>query len=131
MGLFDQFTNTSYTFLQLQSKAGGNVIVSETEAEGIFKIRSGMVEVLNIESFGGVASAAASLHIKPDEPFLDAVGRELVGHGIRVAKSGSEPLEYRIEGQVEGFDFDTGELEFYKVTLKRESTWDESQLPLE
>jgi hypothetical protein len=131
--IFDLFTTNDYTFLRLDSKTGGNQIVTEYEANGIFKLRSGMVQVDNMESFGGGASqeAAATLHIRPTETFLGVVDAELVGHGIRVSKDGTEPTDYRIIGQVEGFDFDAGTLEFYKVTLKRESIWqDGSDLPL-
>ena len=129
MDVFALFTTTSYTFLQLASKSGGNAIVSETEATGIFKLRSGMVQSDNVESFGGTQEAQATLHIRPTEPFIAALNAELVGHGIRVTKDG-HTAEYRITGQVEGFDYDTDTLEFYRVTLKRESLWEESDLPL-
>lgn len=120
--VFDLFTTTNYTFLQLDSGSGGNKVVEEYEANGIVKLRDGMVQVDNMEAF----DSTSTIHIRPDESFVTALGGNLVGHGVRV-----NDQDYRIEGQVEGYDFDTGELEFYKVTLKRESIWDESDLPLE
>lgn len=132
--IFDLFHTTDYTFLRLESKSGGNIVAEEYPANGVFKLRSGMVLVDNVESFGGggaAQDAVASLHIRPTESFLGDLSAELVGHGVRVSKGGTEPTTYRILGQVEGFDFDTGTLEFYKVTLKRESIWEQSDLPLE
>ena len=85
-----------------------------------------MVQVDNMEAF----DSTSTVHIKSTEPFVALLDGDLVGHGIRVIKDGKQAV-YRIEGQVEGYDFDLGELEFYKVTLKRESLWDESDLPLE
>lgn len=127
MGPFDLFTTTDYTFLQLDSKSGGNVIVAEFPTSGIVKLRDGMTQADNVEAF----ESTSTVHVRPTEPFLSTLGGNLVGHGIRVVKDNHDSAEYRITGQVEGYDFDTGRLEFYKVTLKRESIWDESDLPLE
>lgn len=124
--VFDLFTTTDYTFLQLSSKSGGNVIVSETEANGVVKLRDGMLQTDNMET----REATSTVHVRPTEPFLATLDNNLVGHGIRVEKNGNEAT-YRIESQVEGFDFDTGKLDFLKLTLKRENIWDESDLPLE
>lgn len=124
--VFDLFTTTNYTFLQLDSGSGGNKVVEEFEANGIVKLRDGMVQVDNMEAF----DSTSTIHIRPDEPFITTLGGNLVGHGVIVEKDNHEAV-YRIEGQVEGYDFDTGQLKFYKVTLKRESIWDESDLPLE
>lgn len=124
--VFDHFTTTDYTFLQLESGSGGNRIVAETEANGIVKLRDGMVQVDNVEAF----DSTSTIHIRPTEAFVATLGGNLVGHGVRVAKDDHTTAEYRIEGQVEGYDFDSGKLEFYKVTLKRESVWETSDLPL-
>lgn len=123
--IFDLFTLTSYTFLQLDNGMGGNKVVSETETIGIVKLRDGMVQTDNMET----REATSTIHVKPDEPFLAALDGNLVGHGVRCEKNSTDAV-YRIESQVEGFDFDTGTLEFIKVTLKRESLW-QSDLPLE
>lgn len=124
--VFDLFATTSYTFLQLESKSGGNAIVAEFEATGIVKLRDGMIQTGNMEQ----REATSTIHVRPTEPFLANVGGNMVGHGVRVEKDDHESAEYRIESQVEGYDFDTGQVEFYLVTLKRESIWDESDLPL-
>lgn len=126
MDVFQLFDTTDYAFLQLQSKTGGNTIVEEWEANGVVKLRDGMVQVDNVESY----ESSATIHIRPDEPFIALLEGNLAGHGIRATK-GSQTAEYRITGQVEGYDFDTNTLEFIKVTLKRESVWDESGLPLD
>lgn len=125
--IFDLFALTDYTFLQLESKSGGNQVIESWDASGIVKLRDGMVQVDNMEAF----DSTSTIHIKPTEPFVATLGGNLVGHGVRVSKDNHESSDYRIEGQVEGYDFDTGQLEFYKVTLKRESTWETSDLPLE
>lgn len=126
--VFGLFTTNDYTFLELDSKSAGNVIVNEYPANGIVKLRDGMTQVDNMEAF----DSTSTIHVRPSEPFVALLGGNLVGHGVRVVKDNHEPAEYRIEGQVEGFDFDAGALEFYKVTLKRESiaSWP-SDLPLE
>jgi len=126
MMIFDLFATTDYTFLELNGGSGGNAIVNEYSANGIVKLRDGMVQVDNMESFG----STSTIHIRPTEPFVAAVGGNLVGHAIRVEKDNHEPAVYRIENQVEGYDFDTGTLEFYAVTLKREKLWETSDLPL-
>jgi hypothetical protein len=129
MNPFDLFETTNYTFLQLGSNVHGNVVLNEYTANGIVKLRDGMIQVDNMEE----RQSTSSVHIRPTEAFLSVLDGNLVGHGIRVQKDNHELADYRIDGQVEGYDFDTGILEFYKVTLKRESiaTWDESELPLE
>lgn len=128
MDVFTLFATTDYTFLELDSKSGGNVIVNEFPASGIVKLRDGMVQVDNMEAY----ESTSSVHVRPTESFISSLGGNLVGHGVRVTKDNHEPEEYRIEGQVEGYDFDLGSLEFYRVTLKREriSPWP-SDLPLE
>lgn len=126
-GVFDLFETTDCIFLQLDSGLGGNKPVAEFPGNGIVKLRDGMVQVDNVESF----ESSSTVHIRPTEAFIEEVGGNLVGHGIRVTKDNHETEDYRITGQVEGKDFHTESLEFYKVTLKRESLWDESDLPLE
>jgi len=127
MDVFTLFTTNDYTFLQLDSGSGGNRVVEEFPANGVVKLRDGMVQEDSVESY----TASSTVHIRPSESFVASLDGNLVGHGIRVEKDNHEPENYRITGQVEGFDFDLGTIEFYKVTLKRESVWEESDLPLE
>ena len=127
MDPFALFDNAPYTFLQLDSGVGGNKVLTEWEAEGIVKLRDGMVQSDNVEAY----VSTSTVHIKPTEPFVALLNGNLVGHGIRAVNSAAEPVTYRIEGQIEGMDFDTGNLAFYKVTVKKESLWDGSNLPLE
>lgn len=105
------------TFLEL-SQGGilGNTIKSTHTFNGILKERKGMTQNQNME----LKESTSTLHIPPSEAFIALVGGELVGHGIRATKNGST-VDYRIVGQPEGYDFDTGELEFFYVTLKQES----------
>lgn len=127
MDVFSAFTTDNYTFLQLDSGAGGNKIVKETTANGVVKLRDGMAQVDNVET----KNSDASVHIRPGETFLAEVNNSLVGHGIRLTKNG-ETYDCRIIRAVEGFDFDNGTLEFIRVDLKREAIWQEtpSALPL-
>lgn len=125
--MFDLFTTTDYTFLKLDSRAGGNTVIAEYSANGTVKLRDGMLQADNVEAYG----STSTVHVRPSEPFLADIDNNMVGHGIRVTKDGKECL-YRIEGQVEGYDFDLGQLEFYKVTLKKEEIAPSpSDLPLE
>jgi hypothetical protein len=126
--VFQLFTTTDYTFLEIDSKSAGNIVLNEYASNGIVKLRDGKVQVDNVESY----EATSTIHVRPLEAFLATLGGNMVGHGIRVEKDNHEAVEYRIIRQVEGYDFDTGELEFYKITLNREriSPWP-SSLPLE
>lgn len=118
------FTTTDYTFLELSSGIGGNKVVTETTGNGILKHRTGMVQEVGTETL----TSESTLHIRPSEAFISTVGghSQLVGHGIR-----AEGKDYRIIGVTAGTDFDSGSIEFYRATLKREALWDESEFPLE
>ena len=124
--VFQHFTTTDYDFLQLANKSGGNVIVSEYPAHGIVKLRDGMLQADNMEE----RQATSTVHVRPSEAFIAPLGGNLVGHGIRVTKGDYNEAVYRIVSQVEGYDFDAGEVEFYLVTLKPENLWEESDLSL-
>lgn len=128
MNPFTEFPSSDYTFLKVAYKAGGNVVETEYAATGIVKLRDGIVQADNTETY----KSTSTIHIRPDEPFIEAVGGNLVGHGIRVSNNVGESVDYRISNQVEGKDFDTNELAFYKVTVKKESfaPWP-SELPIE
>lgn len=130
MDVFQLFTVSPYTFLKIKSDVTGNTVEQEYEATGIFKIRDAMLQIDNVEQFDGLE---ASLHIRPSEAFIADLNAELIGHGIRAAKDGNAPLDYRIRAIYEGRNFDNGQLEFYRVLLKRESLsqWQPDDLPLE
>jgi len=117
VSVFDHFVSTPYTFLQLGSTVEGNTIVEEFTTTGIVKLRDSMIQVDNMENF----DSESSIHIRANEPFLDVVGGNMVGHGIRSSKDNHNATEYRIISQVEGYDFESGELDFYRVVLKREA----------
>ena len=116
MDVFDQFQETAYTFLQLnEGGVLGNTIEASTVTTGIFKERNGMIQNNNLETI----QSDATLHVHPNEPFIAALGADLIGQGIRATKNGYEQ-DYRIIGLKEGFNFDTNVLEFYLLTLKAE-----------
>lgn len=118
--MFELFTNRPYTFLELENSINGRTIKNEYPAMGIIKLTS----ELGGDSMKETELYPVSLHIKPSETFID--GRNLVGHGIRI-----EGEDYRIQKQVDGYDFDLGKLEFYKLSLQKEAVlqWP-SELPL-
>lgn len=117
MDVFEAFQETPYTFLELaQGGVRGNTVKESEPTTGVFKQRNGMLQNNNLET----VQSDATLHIHPNEPFIASVGGNLVGHGIRNSKNGYDKT-YRIIGQVEGFNFDTNVLEFYRLTLKAES----------
>lgn len=106
--VFDVFVNTPYTFLRV-SRGGvyGNVITMSIDAQGVFKLRNGMVQANNQES----RQSDATLHIRPSETFA---AEDIVGQGIR-----HNGLDYEITGQTGGQNFDNGALEHYRLTLNR------------
>jgi hypothetical protein len=67
--VFDTFDLSPYTFLEV-SRGGvyGNRIIGTHDAEGVFKLRDEMVVANNQE----LRQSAATLHIRPNEPFLVA-----------------------------------------------------------
>lgn len=111
MDVFSVFTSTPYTFLKV-SRGGvyGNVIQSQTTAQGIFKLRDGMEATQTSEN----RQSTATLHIRPTEAFISDVGNELVGHGIR--KDGKD---YEILGVTGGMNYHNGSMEHYTLTLDR------------
>jgi len=117
MDVFSVFQSTVFTFLEL-NEGGilGNTVKSQSTSTGIFKERNGMAQNNNMET----VQSDATMHIRPSDSYLASVAYNVVGHGIRATKNGSTQ-DYRIIGQVEGFDFDTNTLEFYRLTLKAES----------
>lgn len=117
MNVFEVFTTTNYTFLRLDSNVRGNYIAQEYEANGVVKLRDSMTQTDNMETF----SSDSSVHIRPEESFISDVGANLVGHGLRLSQDGNGPADYRIIEQRHGTNFETGQLEFIRVTVKRES----------
>lgn len=128
MGVFELFTSSPYIFLQLSQQPEGNTVDAEFAAEGVFQLRGGMTSGDDIET----PTADATIWIRPSESFVSELDGELVGHGIRVGRA-ANAQDYRIVGQVEGYDQDLGYVDNYTLDLKRESiaTWDEQDLPLE
>lgn len=117
MDVFTAFQTVNYSFLLLKSgTVRGNVAVQEFAATGVLKTRDGMNQNGNQEAI----TSDATMHIRPTEAFIAAVGGNMIGHGIKAAENGHEQT-YRIVGQRGGMNFDSGELEFYLVTLKREA----------
>ena len=68
--VFEVFNTSPYTYLEI-SRGGiaGNTITESYEAEGIFKLRGGLVRNANSEN----TEQGATLHIKPTESFLSGV----------------------------------------------------------
>lgn len=112
--VFDIFEETPYIFLQL-GKGGilGDTIVKRTSATGVFKERDGQTQ---FNQNMATADSDATLHVRPSEPFVKTIDRNLVGHGIK-----HQNQDYRIIGQTTGRNFDNNNIEFYRLTLKRES----------
>lgn len=119
MDIWTTTSTTSYTFLKLsQGGVRGNKSAQSFSATGIFKERNGMVvNQTNLEA----VKSDATIHIRPDEAFLAAVGGNTVGHGIRASKNGAPAQDYRVIGQVEGYDFVLNRVAFYRLTLKAEA----------
>lgn len=68
--VFDVFDTTPYVYL-LVSRGGvsGNNILASYEADGIFKLRAGLIRGESSENL----EQGATLHIKPTEDFLNNV----------------------------------------------------------
>ncbi len=110
MGLFERFANTPYTFLEISGGTiSGNMVVSERELSGVFKLRDSENQQNSIEN----RLSTATLHVKQSD-FAD--GFKFVGHGVRVSC-----VDYRIVSATEGKNFRTGEISHYTLTLQKAS----------
>lgn len=119
--VFDTFKTIDYTFIQVEPITGGYKSVKEYSANGVIKFRDGKVNTGKQESL----EIQTTLHIRPTEPFIDAVGGiELVGHFVRV-----DGVEYRIKAVTTGRNFDNGQVEHYRASLEKANLW-QSDLPL-
>ena len=67
--VFDVFDLSSYTFLEIENNTiTGDKILNEYEADGVFKLRTGLVRNDNAEN----VEQGATLHIRPTEAFIEA-----------------------------------------------------------
>lgn len=108
--VFDVFRESNYDYLEIkQSTIVGDLIVSERTLRGIFKDRAGEVQNGNMES----VSSTSTLHIHPSD-FPDADCSSLIGNGVRC-----HGVEYTIAGATAGMNYETGELEHYRLTLQK------------
>ena len=121
--VFSLFQTRPYTFIKTRAVSGGYESVTEYQADGIVKHRDGKVLNSRNESL----DISTTLHIRPQEPFIDAVGGalELVGNFIRI-----DGVEYRIDAVTTGTNFDTGLVEHYRATLEKDNLW-QQELPLD
>jgi len=121
--VFTAFVTSPYTFIQTEAVNGGYRSVAEYEANGVIKHRDGKLLNGRQESY----DTQTTLHIRPSEPFIDAVGgaKELVGHFIKI-----DGEEYRINAVTTGANFGSGVVEHYRATLEKANLW-VSELPLD
>ena len=104
--VFDYFGSVSYEYLEIgSSTVQGDIILSATEHEGIFKLRDGMVE-----GERELRTSDATLHVHPED-YEDP--NQLVGNGILY-----NGVFYAIVGCTAGTNFDTHEIEHYRLTLE-------------
>ena len=112
--VFSFFKTRDYTFIKTTPTNGGYRSVEEYEANGVVKHRDGKLLNGRQESY----DTQTTLHIRPSEPFIDAVGgaKELVGNFIRI-----DGEEYRINAVTTGENFETGLVEHYRATLEKDN----------
>lgn len=120
--VFDLFPESirTYTFFELNTGGiFGNTVKRSFDFDGILKERKGMTVNNNMET----VESSTTLHIKPDQAFISTLAQyaELgfVGCGIEATHNGVTKT-YRITGYPDGRNFDTGETEFYRLTVKEE-----------
>ena len=104
--VFDYFGSVDYKYLETgSSTVNGDVILSATEHQGIFKERNGMVE-----GDRELRTSDATLHVHPEDYEHP---ESLVGNGIL-----HNGVFYEIVGMTAGTNFDTHEVEHYRLTLE-------------
>lgn len=120
--VFDLFTSDNYEYQTVdRGTVEGNKITKTVTHQGVFKLRSGMVQGDRgaYKSDREVEQSDATLHVHPED-YEGMTPDDLVGNGIRY-----NGVNYRIAGVTEGKDFDTGEVEFYRLTLEKEQQTEE------
>ena len=104
--VFNYFGSVDYYYLITgNSTVKGDVILSAEEHSGIFKLRDGMVE-----GDRELRTSSATLHVHPEDYENP---EELVGNGILY-----DGVFYEIIGCTAGTNFDTHEVEHYRLTLQ-------------
>lgn len=69
--VFDVFDLSDYTFYEIKrGGVAGNVIENSYQAQGVFKLRSGLIRGQNTEN----VEQGATLHIRPSEAFVEPLG---------------------------------------------------------
>lgn len=115
MTVFDIFNEIEYGYVILdRGTVFGNVVATENgepktrTLKGVFKFRQGFnIDGRNMEAFGG---EMATLHAHPED--FDSTD-VIVGNGVVV-----NGVEYEIKGITYGTNFDTGEVEHIRLSLK-------------
>lgn len=104
--VFDYFGSVEYEFLTTaHSTVEGDVIVSATPHQGIFKLRDGMVE-----GERELRTSDATLHVRPEDYENPET---IVGNGILY-----QGVFYEIVGCTAGTNFETHTVEHYRLTLQ-------------
>lgn len=67
--VFDVFDTSPYIYLEISDGVAGKTITAQYMADGIFKLRTGLVRGQNSEN----VEQGATLHIRPTEGFLSSV----------------------------------------------------------
>ena len=120
MTVFDAFKQIEYTYLVVsRGEVYGNRVTEQTGYLGVFKLREGMTEAVNVEN----RTSSATLHVHPEDFMLEedeTIDDYFVGDGVRV-----DGVDYSIVGVTGGKNFDTGVLEHYQLTLQRTEYVDE------
>lgn len=115
MTVFDCFGSVSYQYLlTAHSTIAGDIIESATTLSGIFKLRDGMVE-----GDRELRTSDATLHVHPED-FEHP--EALVGNGILYGG-----VFYEIIGCTAGTNFNSHEVEFYRLTLEVHKYANESE----
>lgn len=105
---FDVFKCQAYEYLEIaRGNIRGNVVKSRRTLLGIFKDRDGMEKSGNVETY----KADARIHIKPED-FPGLSPKQLIGNGI-----GINGQTYSIDNASSGTNFETGEIEHYRLDL--------------
>lgn len=110
MDVFESFPEADllYTFLTVKNGTiKGDVVISESEHYGVFKFRQGVSFINGIQT----TDSTSTIHVRAQDYPQTQV---FEGNGIR--RNG---VDYKIVGSTEGRNYETNELEHYRLTLER------------
>lgn len=110
MDIFDAFPSQQASLYLREGTTAGDSLGTEYVEEAVFKQRQGMAQTGEKDTRTG----DATLYLRPYSKFVDDSGGNMVGNYVKIGSN-----YYRITSWSEGKNFDTREIEHYRLDMER------------